>query len=90
MAANSYDEREVSAHVFRRVARSADPPFDLGSESFRLADLLARRSLALKDGVVDELTIDALPTIMAEGSVMGFELLSAAAAPPKAPPRPAK
>ncbi|HTT70818.1 MAG TPA: hypothetical protein VMG32_06305 [Anaeromyxobacteraceae bacterium] len=90
VAANSYDERVVSAHVFRRVAHAADPPFDLGSGSFRLADLLARRSLALRDGVVDELTIDALPTTMAEGSIMGFELFSAAAAPPSAPPRPVK
>lgn len=89
VAANSYDERIVSARVLRLVHRPGadDPPFDLGTVSFRLSDLLAQRGLVLAEGVVEELRLDAVPTDLPEGEVRGLVPVVAPPPPPRPPPR---
>jgi tetratricopeptide (TPR) repeat protein len=85
VAANAYDDRTVSARVLRLVERPGDPPLELGAVTFRLSDLLARRTLMLADGAVDELRVDVVPTDRAADEVRG---LAPPLQPPPPPPRP--
>jgi hypothetical protein len=93
VAANAYDDRPVSARVFRLNERAgADgPPFDLGTVSFRLSDLLARGRLSLENGAVDELRFEIVPTQLGDGELRGLvPVVDAPPAPPAPPPPPRK
>jgi tetratricopeptide (TPR) repeat protein len=87
VAANAYDERVVSARVFR-LARPGDPPFDLGTVAFRLSDVVGREPFALEDGAVDELVVDAAPTDLPPGELRGLGPVAGPPPPPPAPPPP--
>ncbi|HYD43310.1 MAG TPA: hypothetical protein VEB43_20925 [Anaeromyxobacter sp.] len=88
VAANAYDDRPVSARVFRLPERegSNDPPFDLGTVRFALSDLLGRGALSLENGVVDELRVEIAPTHAPAGDLRG--LVPVPDAPPPRPPPP--
>lgn len=92
VAANAYDDRVISARVLR-MANPGDPPFDLGTVRFRIADAIGDGRLALADGAVDELRIDAAPTELPVGELRGllpFREGPPAPQPPPPPPRPNK
>jgi hypothetical protein len=86
VAANSYDNRTVTARVLRVVARPGQdvPPLELGTVAIRLSDLLAQRAVVLADGAVDELRVDVVPANLPPGEVRGLMPL-----PEPPPPRPA-
>lgn len=90
VAANAYDDRAVSARVFRLPEREGanDPPFDLGTVRFALSDLLGRGALTLENGVVDEARFEIAPTPLPAGALSGLVPVSAAAAPPSPPSPP--
>ncbi len=83
--ANGYDDRTVSVRVLRFLERPGDPPLELGAATFRLGDLVSRRILALADGVVDELRVDAVPTDLGRDEVYGLDWFTP---PPPPLPRP--
>ena len=89
VTANAYDDRPVSARVFRLPEREGanDPPFDLGTVRFALSDLLGRGALTLESGVVDEVRFEIAPTALPAGELFGLVPVPAAAPPPPPPPR---
>jgi tetratricopeptide (TPR) repeat protein len=84
---NAYDDRVVSARVLRMAGPGA-PPFDLGTVSFRISEVIGRGPLALENGAVDELRVEAAPTELPVGELRGLALVSDAPAPPPPPPPP--
>lgn len=77
VTANAYDDRPVSARVFRLPEREGanDPPFDLGNVRFAVSDLLDRGALSLENGVVDEVRLEIAPTPLPAGDLRGLVLV---------------
>jgi hypothetical protein len=91
VTANVYDDRPVSARVFRLPERhgSNDPPFDLGTVHFALSELLDRGTLSLDNGVVDEVRFEIRPTQAPTGELRGLvPVADAPPPPPRNPPPP--
>jgi tetratricopeptide (TPR) repeat protein len=87
---NAYDDRPVTARVFRLPERegSDERPWDLGTVTFPLSDLVARGALSLDGGVVDELRFEASPTPFPAGDLRGLVPVPDAPLPPPPPPPP--
>lgn len=89
VAANAYDERTISLRVVHDAGGGRMT--DVGLVAFRVADLVANGEVALSEGSVTELRIEADVADQPEGTFSGLTQIGGAPAPaPAAPPvRPA-